>query len=121
MNELVTVTKALADETRLRILGALAGQELCLCQLTAIFDATPSTISTHCGILKRAHLVECRKEGRWHYYRTAGPGAPPMVRDALRWVREALRDNPQSRSDAQRLRAVTAVSAEELCRRRNGS
>lgn len=66
-----TVFKALANEKRLRILGALRGSELCTCELQAILDAPQSTVATHLRTLKDAGLVKPRKSGKWTYYRIA--------------------------------------------------
>lgn len=60
--------KALADETRLRILKLLEGGELCVCDLTAALDMTQPNISFHLGILKGAGLIRDRREGRWTHY-----------------------------------------------------
>ena len=55
------VTKALADETRVRMLLALQGGELRVCQITELFKLAPSTISKHLSILYQAQLVDSRK------------------------------------------------------------
>lgn len=66
-----TVFKALANDKRLRILGALRESELCVCELQAILDAPQSTVATHLRTLKDAGLVNSRKKGKWTYYRIA--------------------------------------------------
>jgi len=63
-----TFFKALADETRLRILKLLEGGELCVCDLTAALEMTQPNVSFHLGILKSAGLIKDRREGRWSYY-----------------------------------------------------
>jgi ArsR family transcriptional regulator, arsenate/arsenite/antimonite-responsive transcriptional repressor len=76
MRDRLDVLKALADETRLRALCALRGGELCVCQLIALLELAPSTVSKHLSILRAARLVESRKEGRWIYSVVEGvPGA----------------------------------------------
>ncbi len=59
------ITKALADENRVRMLLALKGGELCVCQITELFGLAMSTVSKHLSILYQAGLTESRKEGRW--------------------------------------------------------
>lgn len=120
MRELLDTAKALNDATRLRALLALEGGELCLCQLIALFDLAPSTISKHMALLERAGLVARRKAGRWQYFRLAGAEAPPMARKALRWVLEALRERPGASADAARIRKVRRANMEVLCRRYRG-
>lgn len=65
------VFKALANEKRLRIVGALRGSELCVCELQALLDAPQSTVATHLRTLRDAGLVNARKSGKWTYYRIA--------------------------------------------------
>ena len=69
MWDFMAVTKALADENRVRMLLALQKQELCLCQLIELVKLAPSTVSKHMSILRSARLVDARKDGRWMYYR----------------------------------------------------
>ncbi len=69
MKELVTVFKALSDETRLRILKLLEQGELCVCDIVAAFDTIQPKISFHLASLKAAGLVKDRKEGKWMHYR----------------------------------------------------
>lgn len=66
-----TVFKALANEKRLRILSALRGGELCVCELQAVLHAPQSTVATHLRTLKDAGLLNSRKQGKWTYYRIA--------------------------------------------------
>jgi ArsR family transcriptional regulator, arsenate/arsenite/antimonite-responsive transcriptional repressor len=69
----VEVLKALADPTRLQMVGVLkrATQPVCICDFTAAFDLSQPTISHHMGRLKDAGLVEVTKSGIWAYYRLA--------------------------------------------------
>ena len=54
MRELLTLMKALADENRLRIITALNGRELCLCQIVELLGLATSTVSRHASILQQA-------------------------------------------------------------------
>ena len=83
MKEFIAITKALADESRVRLLLALEERELCVCQLIELLGLAPSTVSKHMSILKQAGLVDMRKEGRWAYYRVAGGDSPVSVTAAL--------------------------------------
>jgi ArsR family transcriptional regulator len=69
MKELLTMLKALSDETRLRILKLLEHGELCVCDIVAAFDTSQPKISFHLAVLKTAGLVRDRKEGKWMHYR----------------------------------------------------
>jgi len=67
------VFKALADETRLRILWLLEVRELCVCEVMVALDLTQPTASHHLGLLENAGLVKARKEGKWVFYRVTNP------------------------------------------------
>jgi DNA-binding transcriptional ArsR family regulator len=60
--------KALADDTRAKLLYALSLNELCVCNLSEILDTTQSNVSHHLRYLRASRLVKSRKEGRRVYY-----------------------------------------------------
>ena len=60
--------KALADETRLKMLGLLAAREMCVCEVMAALDLTQPTASHHLGILENVGLLKDRKKGKWVFY-----------------------------------------------------
>ncbi len=117
---MVNITKALADENRLRILMALRDGELCVCQVVAMLGLAPSTVSKHVYLLRQAGLVEARKDGRWVHYRLAGAGADKAARDAVRWVLRYLADDPQIVRDAKTLKTILKMSPEDLCNGQGG-
>ena len=117
MRALLSITKALADENRLRALGLLRGRELCLCQICEVLALAPSTVSKHMSILHQARLVEARKEGRWAYFRLADDDAPREASQALELVTASLKQDKQAAADLQKLKAVLKFEPEELCRR----
>jgi ArsR family transcriptional regulator, arsenate/arsenite/antimonite-responsive transcriptional repressor len=115
MWDVMAVTKALADENRVRMLLAVHRKELCLCQLIELVGLAPSTVSKHMSILRQARLVEGRKEGRWMYYQIAGPNASKAVRDAIAWVRRSLARDPRIAEDIERLDRILKMDLQELC------
>ena len=117
MREFMNITKALADENRVRMLLALRGGELCVCQITELFGLAPSTISKHLSILYQAGLAESRKDGRWMYYRLPSKEAPAAVRMAIDWVARSVNGAPRVAKDAARLKKIQAMDPAELCRR----
>jgi ArsR family transcriptional regulator, arsenate/arsenite/antimonite-responsive transcriptional repressor len=117
MRPFMNVTKALADENRVRILLALRKGELCVCQVTELLGLAPSTVSKHLSILFQAGLVESRKDGRWIYYRLPGKEAPVAARGAVAWVQDSLAKDPQIARDARHLTTLLKVDPTELCRR----
>ncbi len=113
MQDLLAILKALDNESRLRILLSLRDGEVCLCQLVELLELAPSTVSRHVDLLRQAGLVEMRKDGRWHYYRLAERGAPPAVREAIRWVSRSLDEDSVITADAARLASVCESAPEE--------
>jgi len=64
-----SIFKALADETRLRILALLLREEeLCVCDLIAALKLPQSTVSRHLAYLRKSGLVNDRRCGLWMYY-----------------------------------------------------
>lgn len=59
---------ALSDPTRIRILSALGGQELCVIDLSRFLGLTGSAVSHQLRLLRGQRLVKYRKEGRIAYY-----------------------------------------------------
>jgi ArsR family transcriptional regulator, arsenate/arsenite/antimonite-responsive transcriptional repressor len=65
------ISKALGDETRLRIYEMIASQKNLTCgELVTMQGVTPATISHHLKILTDAELIECIKEGQFVHSRT---------------------------------------------------
>lgn len=67
--EYIQIFKALADETRLKIIEILSHGEMCACQLLENFTITQPTLSYHMKILCDSGIVVGRREGAWMYYR----------------------------------------------------
>lgn len=66
--EYAFVFKALADETRLKILEMLVGGELCACKILEQVKITQPTLSYHMRILCDSGLVRGRRDGAWMRY-----------------------------------------------------
>lgn len=119
MQSVLSVTKALSDRNRLRIVAALqAHAELCACQITELLQVSGATVSRHMGILMRADLVESRKDGRWIFYQLKGvaPDARPMVD----WLRRELQASSDLETDRQILSRILSEDKEDICRRQRG-
>jgi DNA-binding transcriptional ArsR family regulator len=117
MREFMRITKALADANRVRVLLALEGRELCVCQITELFGLAPSTISKHLSVLHQAGLIESRKSERWVYYRQPDATASVAVRKAIDWVQKSLADTPQADADAKKLKHILKITPTALCQR----
>jgi ArsR family transcriptional regulator, arsenate/arsenite/antimonite-responsive transcriptional repressor len=78
---------ALADETRLRILGVLEAGDRCVCELREEVTIAPNLLSYHLKVLREAGLVSAHRRGRWVDYR--------LEDDALDRLRSALPTTPR--------------------------
>ena len=116
MQRFMPLLKALADENRVRIVAALNGRELCVCQLTALFDLATSTVSQHLAQLRHAGLVAARRRGKWVYYRRPAAGADPAVDATLAYLDSLLGEDGQAHADIRRLKDICAVDPKVLCR-----
>ena len=65
---LTNLFAALGDPTRLRIMAALAAQELCVCDLAATIGQSESAVSHQLRLLRSLRLVRTRREGRRVFY-----------------------------------------------------
>jgi len=65
----VPLFKALADETRLKIVEMLSCGEMCACDILEPFQITQPTLSYHMKILTECGLIEGRRDGAWMRYR----------------------------------------------------
>src|SRR3974390_1209552 len=121
MRDFLNITKALADENRLRMIMALEDGEQCVCSITELMGLAISTVSKHLSILYQAGLVNARKEGRWMYYSLPDKTGAPAPREALTWVRRSLAGSDRIAQDAKQLKKVLAMDLSELCKRQCGN
>jgi ArsR family transcriptional regulator len=117
MREFMSITRALADPNRVRILLALRRGELCVCQITELFGLAFSTVSKHLSILAQAGLIQSHKTERWVYYRLPDRTAPAAVREALAWVKRSLGKTVEAAADAKKLSRVLKTDLAVICRR----
>lgn len=83
--------RALADETRLRILHLIDDQEVCVCFFVEALEELQPKISRHLAYLRRVGLVQTRRDGQWIHYRRAKLGDPKaelIVSDTIAWIHE---------------------------------
>lgn len=85
---LADLFQILASTTRLRIVEALAGRELCVCDLAAVVGASQSAVSHHLRQLRQMRIVSHRKKGRMAYYRLDDEHIDELFATGLEHVRE---------------------------------
>jgi ArsR family transcriptional regulator, arsenate/arsenite/antimonite-responsive transcriptional repressor len=67
-SELEKISKALADQTRLRIFEAISATRQMNCgEIVSMRGVTPATVSHHLKVLSDAGLIACRREGQFVY------------------------------------------------------
>jgi len=93
--------KTLSDPTRLRLLNLLAGGETCVCELTDTLRVVQPKVSRHLARLKRAGLVEARRQGKWMHYRWAKQG-DPLIRHVLLGLRQWMASDERMMSERRR-------------------
>jgi ArsR family transcriptional regulator, arsenate/arsenite/antimonite-responsive transcriptional repressor len=102
--------KTLADSTRLRLLNLLACGETCVCELTNTLRVVQPKVSRHLAHLKRARLVEARRNGKWMHYRWARHG-DLLVRHVLSGLREWMeRDDAMNGERCRRHQVCCRIS-----------
>lgn len=82
--------KAVADPTRFRLLSALRGRELCVCDLAAVLGLSESATSHQLRVLREHRLVAVRREGRVAHYRLLDGHVTQLLENALEHAREEV-------------------------------
>jgi ArsR family transcriptional regulator, arsenate/arsenite/antimonite-responsive transcriptional repressor len=109
---LAKLFQALADPTRLRILGLLLNGEVCVCHIHETLKIPQPKASRHLAYLRRAGLVDGRREGLWVHYRLAET-ADPITATMRQAVVHALGHLDAIRRDGERLQKKTGCGAPE--------
>ena len=95
---------ALADENRLRLLYLMKEGEICVCYLQGVLQTNQPKISRHLAYLKRAGLVEARRDGKWMHYRLKK--LESSQENVLSETLQRLEKEALIRKDAQRLKQI---------------
>jgi len=112
MSEAVQLFKALADETRLRILNLVAHRELCVCHIVEALGLGQSKVSRHLAHLRNAGLVNDRREGLWMYYSLAEPKGR-LHEQVILLLKRSAGELPLAAADLQALAGLGECS--DLC------
>ena len=80
--------KIMGDPTRLKILMALSGEELCVCDISALLGISESATSHQLRLLRTLRLVRNRKEGKMVYYALDDEHILDLIQQGLIHVRE---------------------------------
>lgn len=106
IHELEGLFKALADGTRLRILGLLLAGEVCVCDIHETLAIPQPKASRHLAYLRKSGLVDVRREGLWMHYRLA-QSTDPVVRAMITTLSHTLTHVDAVKRDGARLEKAT--------------
>ncbi|MBI4830672.1 MAG: winged helix-turn-helix transcriptional regulator [Candidatus Lindowbacteria bacterium] len=116
LQQYTEVFKALADRNRARILKLLEEQELCVCQIMTVLGLKQPTVSKHLLALKKAGLVEARRNGTWMFYSISRRRRSDFDQSQLGLMRNWLNDDPAVKKDRSALAQVLKIDPRKLCR-----
>ena len=102
LSEMEKLYTAMSDQTRLRILNLLREDEICVCFFTEALEESQPKISRHLAYLRKAGLVEARREGKWMHYRISFP-ENPFAREILTQTLEWLESQEDMRHEYEHL------------------
>jgi len=118
-DEAALLFKTLSDSTRLRLLNLLAAGETCVCELSDTLRLVQPKVSRHLAQLKRARLVDARRDGKWVHYCWAQHGNP-LVRHVLEGLRSWMaRDDRMNGERRRRGKVCCRISQRKPKRMRN--
>ena len=109
MQELIKASKALSDETRLRILGILLEHECCVCEVMQALEISQSRASRNLGILEDADFLTARREGVWVLYSLKGRSGNSLAVSLTNLMGEYFADDEVLARDRERLRHSVRV------------
>jgi ArsR family transcriptional regulator len=109
MRDLVKASKALSDETRLRILNLLLEHECCVCEVMQALQISQTRASRNLSALHDAGFLKLRKDGLWSLYSIDEKGMDEYLIGLVESVRKALDDNAVAAMDRKRLKKAERV------------
>jgi DNA-binding transcriptional ArsR family regulator len=92
--DIAATFSVLGDPTRIRILAALSGGELCVCDLASLVGISESAVSHQLRLLRGMRLVRPRRAGRQVFYSVDDMHIVDLLRLAVTHVREESRAEP---------------------------
>jgi ArsR family transcriptional regulator len=106
--------RAFSDRTRLRILHMLKDGELCVCDIVEVLGVPQPKASRHLAYLRKAGLVQARKDGLWNYYKLT-TARNKFHGKLLECLSCCFQDVPELAGDAKRLGLTTCTEPGGCC------
>lgn len=113
MRELVRVSRALSDETRIRMLKLLLERDICVCEMEHIFTISYSQVSRHLKILMDAGFLKRWREGKCVVYVADRVNSNRYCRALLDVLADSFNDSEAVSKDRERLRQVIEQQVRE--------
>ena len=107
---IVEFSKALADETRWRIVRLVRDEALCVCELADILEMPQSSVSSHVQVIRRAGLLESEKCEKWTYFRIEG-----RYLKLIATMEKFFEENPAWKDDEARSAARLGERLDSCC------
>jgi ArsR family transcriptional regulator len=109
MRDFVKASKALSDETRLRILNLLLERECCVCEVMQALQISQTRASRNLSVLHDAGFLKLHKDGLWSLYSLDEDGMDAYMIGLVESVRKALVGNKLASKDRERLKKAERV------------
>jgi ArsR family transcriptional regulator len=109
MRDLIKASKAISDETRLRILHLLMQRECCVCEVMQALDISQARASRNLSALYDAGFLKLRHDGLWSLYSIDEDTDREYCRDMLDTVKKSLEGNEQLNADIERLKTAKRI------------
>jgi ArsR family transcriptional regulator len=114
MQELIKATKALSDETRLRILNVLLERECCVCEVMQALDISQSRASRNLGILEDAGFLTAKRDGVWIVYSIDWQTANSHAASLAKLLRDSPIADELMSQDKRRLKQAKRIGPEAV-------
>ena len=109
MRDFVKASKALSDETRLRILNLLLERECCVCEVMQALQISQTRASRNLSILRNAGFLKLHKDGLWSLYSLDEEDMDEYMKGLVESVRTAMAKNQLAAIDRDRLKRAERV------------
>lgn len=86
--DLAELYKVFGDSTRIKILYSLFDEELCVCDIAAVLGMTSSAVSHQLRVLKQAHLVRSRRDGKAIFYSLSDSHVRSIIGQGIEHIEE---------------------------------
>jgi ArsR family transcriptional regulator len=109
MRDLIKASKALSDETRLRILHLLTERECCVCEVMQALEISQARASRNLSALYDAGFLKLRHDGLWSLYSIDAETDKAYCKEMIDTVQKELVGNEVVQKDSERLQTAQRV------------